>query len=371
VTIRVSDPRAGYIAHRAEIDRAIARVLEEGQYILGPEVNAFEAEFARFLGTKDVISTGNGTEAIELVLRAAGIGRGDIVVTVSNTAVATVAAIELAGANVLLVEVDERTLTISPEHFDQALSSDEDRRIKAVVVVHLYGQPADLLAIVEICRKHNVLLIEDCAQAHGASVDGRLVGTWGCAAAFSFYPTKNLGALGDGGAVATNNEALADRLRQLRTYGWKKRHVSEEPGMNSRLDSVQAAVLRVKLAYLEAENARRAAIADIYTRSFDDLDLILPAAIPGHRHAFHQYVVRSASRDALAEHLCKAGVETTVLYPVPIHQQPAYRGRIGMASELSITQTAAQRLLCLPIHPWLPEPEVEQVTNAVRDFFSR
>ena len=218
MTIRLSDPRAGYLAHRAEIDRAIARVLEEGQYILGPEVNAFEAEFGRFLGTKNVISTGNGTDAIELALRAAGIGRGDIVVTVSNTAVATVAAIELAGASALLVEVDERTLTISPEHLDRALSSDKVRGIKAVVIVHLYGQPADLLAIVEICRKHNVLLIEDCAQAHGAGVDGRLAGTWGCAAAFSFYPTKNLGALGDGGAVATNNEALAERLRQLRLH---------------------------------------------------------------------------------------------------------------------------------------------------------
>ena len=349
----------------------MARVLEEGQYILGPEVNAFEAEFARFLGTKDVISTGNGTDAIELALRAVGIGRGDIVVTVSNTAVATVAAIELAGASALLVEVDERTLTISPEHLDRALSSDKGRGIKAVVIVHLYGQPADLLVISEICRKHDVLLIEDCAQAHGASVDGRLVGTWGCAAAFSFYPTKNLGALGDGGAVATNNEALANRLRQLRTYGWKKRHVSEEPGMNSRLDSVQAAVLRVKLTYLDAENARRAAIADLYTRSLDGLDLILPPTIVGHRHVFHQYVVRSASRDALAEHLGKVGVETTVLYPVPIHQQPAYCGRIRVASELPITEEAAQRLLCLPIHPWLSETEAEQVANAVRKFFNR
>ena len=273
--ICLSDPRAGYLAHRVEIDAAVARVLKGGEYILGPEVDAFEEEFARFLGAQSAVSTGNGTDAIELALRALSIGRGDIVITTSNTAVATVAAIELSGASALLVEVDERTLTISPEHFEQALRDHKGRGIKAVVPVHLFGQPADLPAISEIAHRHGVVLIEDAAQAHGASINGRQVGAWGDAAAFSFYPTKNLDALGDGGAVVTNDGALAVRLREF------------------------------------------------------------------------------------------AGV----LYPIPIHQQPGYRGRIETASELPVTERAARELLCLPVHPWLRDEEVEEIACAVRSFF--
>jgi dTDP-4-amino-4,6-dideoxygalactose transaminase len=207
----------------------------------------------------------------------------------------------------------------------------------------------------------------------GASLNERLVGTWGTASAFSFYPTKNLGALGDAGAVATNDDFLANRLRRLRTYGWKERHVSEEPGMNSRLDSVQAAILRIKLGFLEAENARRIAIAGQYNRFLSDLaqDLILPATLPGYRHVFHQYVIRCESRDALREHLRESGVETGVLYPIPIHQQPAYAGRVVVASELPVTEKAARTLLCLPVHPWLQDVEVEQISEAIRKFFTR
>jgi dTDP-4-amino-4,6-dideoxygalactose transaminase len=371
VRICLSDPRAGYLAHRAEVDAAIARVLKGGEYILGPEVDAFEEEFARFLGTGSAVSTGNGTDAIELALRALNIGRDDIVITTSNTAVATVAAIELSGASALLVEVDERTLTISPEHFEQALRDHKGRRVKAVVPVHLFGQPADLPSISEIAHRHGLMLIEDCAQAHGASINGRQVGAWGDAAAFSFYPTKNLGALGDGGAVVTNDGALAARLRELRSYGWKERYVSARPGMNTRLDSLQAAVLRVKLRHLKAENARRREFAERYNKSFGDLALTLPARLPDYRHVFHQYVIRSSSRDALREHLRKEGVGTGVLYPVPIHQQPGYRGRIETASELPVTERAARELLCLPVHPWLQDEEVQEIACAVRSFFSR
>jgi dTDP-4-amino-4,6-dideoxygalactose transaminase len=371
VRICLSDPRAGYVAHRVEIDAAIACVLEGGEYILGPEVDAFEEEFARFLGAQSAVSTGNGTDAIELALRALNIGRGDIVITTSNTAVATVAAIELSGASALVVEVDERTLTISPEHFEQALCDHKGRGIKAVVPVHLFGQPADLPAISEIAHRHGVMLIEDAAQAHGASINGRQVGAWGDAAAFSFYPTKNLGALGDGGAVVTNDGALAARLRELRIYGWKERYVSARPGMNTRLDSLQAAVLRVKLRHLEAENARRREFADRYDKSLGDLPLTLPARWPNYRHVFHQYVIRSSSRDALREHLREEGVGTAVLYPIPIHRQPAYRGRIETASDLPVTECAARELLCLPVHPWLRDEDVEEIVAAVRSFFSR
>jgi len=214
-------------------------------------------------------------------------------------------------------------------------------------------------------------LIEDCAQAHGAGIGERTVGTWGNAAAFSFYPTKNLGALGDGGAVVTNNEALAIRLRELRMYGWKERYVSERPGMNTRLDSLQAGILRVKLRHLGTENARRAEIAGRYDKLLGDLGLGLPARLPAYRHVFHQYVVRSSSRDALREHLLRKGVEAGVLYPVPIHRQPGYRGRIKTASALPVTERAAREILCLPIHPWLRDEEVEEIASGVRNFFSR
>jgi dTDP-4-amino-4,6-dideoxygalactose transaminase len=371
VSIRLANPRLGYLAHRAEIDAAIGYVLEDGKYILGPEVDAFEKEFADFVGVEHVVSTGNGTDAIELSLRALGIGAGDFVVTTSNTAVATVAAIERAGANPFLVDIDDRRLTLSPQELDRGLRNHKEFRIKAVIAVHLYGQPAELREILEICHRHGLMLIEDCAQAHGATIEGRSVGTWGIASAFSFYPTKNLGGIGDGGAIATNDKSLAERLRKLRTYGWTERYVSEEPGTNTRLDSIQAAILRVKLGYLENENARRAQTASRYTAAFADLNLALPPRTPECKPVFHQYVVRTELRDELREHLRQHEVETGVLYPVPIHQQPAYRNRIKMAMRLSVTERAAGELLCLPVHPWLHDDEVEKIIGSVRSFFKR
>ncbi len=276
-----ADPRVGYRAQQIEIDRAIARVLESGHYILGPEVSAFEEEWADFLGVQHALGVGNGTDAIQLALRALGIGRGDVVITTSNTAVATVAAIELAGAEPLLVDVDEGTLNMSAPSFEAVLSADSHRRIKAVIPVHLYGQPADMPAISALAQRYDLRVVEDCAQAHGAMIGGRMVGTWGDAAAFSFYPTKNLAALGDGGAVVTNDTALAERMRALRTYGWRERHRSEEPGMNTRLDEVQAAILRVQLPFLEKGNARRREIAQHYHDSlgqFPQLRLPQPSS---------------------------------------------------------------------------------------------
>ena len=255
--ILCSNPKAQYQAHKEEIDSAIQRVLDKGWYILGDETKAFESEFAAYIGVDHGIGVGSGTEALHIALAACGIGLGDEVITVSHTAVATVAAIELAGATPVLVDIDPDYYTLNPDKLESAISP----RTKAIIPVHLYGQPADLTPILEIARQHGVLLIEDCAQAHGAMYGGRRIGAWGDIACFSFYPTKNLGALGDGGMVVTNDSALAERARLLREYGWAERYVSSIPGLNSRLDEVQAAVLSVKLRFLDADNEARALLA--------------------------------------------------------------------------------------------------------------
>ena len=362
-----ADPKSEYLAHKAEIDAAIAQALKSGRYILGAEVESFEAEWAAFVGVSHAVGVGNGTDAIELALRALGIGAGDVVITTSNTAVATVAAIELAGASALLVDVDERTLNISPTRVAEAIGA--GTRPKAIIPVHLYGQPADMKALMPIASEHGLKIIEDCAQAHGAKIDGRAVGTWGDAATFSFYPTKNLGALGDGGAVVTNDPDLAQRLRELRVYGWRERYISDSTGMNTRLDDLQAAILRVKLRHLGAANARRQRIAQHYHESLGDLPLVLPPQSNSVEQVYHQFVIRLAEREALRAHLQAHTIDTAVLYPVPIHQQPAYRGRIAVAGELPVTDRAARELLCLPVHPTLGDDDVERVTSAIRSFF--
>ena len=367
--ILAADPRAEYLAHKAEIDAAVTRALESGRYILGDEVATFETEWAAYVGAAHAIGVGNGTDAIELALRSLGIGAGDVVVTTSNTAVATVAAIELTGASALLVDVDDATLTLAPDRLKEALTSESHERIKAIIPVHLYGWPADLPRICAIAAEHGVKVVEDCAQAHGAKIAGRAVGTWGDIATFSFYPTKNLGALGDGGAVVTNDGELAQRLRELRVYGWKERYISDSAGMNTRLDDLQAAILRVKLAHLDRANARRCAIAQRYHDSLGNLPLELPPRRDDAQHVYHQFVVRLPHRDALRAHLQTRQVDTAILYPVPIHQQPAYRGRVATSGDLTVTEQAAKELLCLPVHPTLDDADIERVTSAVHSFF--
>lgn len=365
-----ADPKAGYLAHKAEIDAAVLRVLESGRYILGDEVTAFESEFAAWLGTSDVVGVGNGTDALELALRAFGIGAGDTVITTSNTAVATVAAIQLTGASALLVDVDEVTLTLSAERLQEAIAQHPGERIRAVIPVHLYGHPADMQAITRIAREHRLIVIEDCAQSHGATLAGRNVGTWGDAAAFSFYPTKNLAALGDGGAVTTSQPAVGEALRELRMYGWKQRYISERAGMNTRLDDLQAAILRVRLRHLDRDNTRRREIAQQYDTALANASIALPRSSADVRHVFHQYVIRLRDREALQAHLAAQQIGTAVLYPLPIHQQPAYRGRIATAGELPVTERAARELLCLPMHPWLSNADVQRVTAAIIDWLN-
>ncbi len=302
-----TDPKANYLAHKAKIDMAIQRVLDHGKYILGDEVEAFELEFAEYIGVSHAIGVASGTDALELALRACGIGPGDLVFTVSHTAVATVAAIELAGATPVLVDIDPITYTLDPNCLENAMAHPPSGKPKAVIPVHIYGQPADMVDILELAHRYGLYVIEDCAQSHGAMLSGRMTGVWGDIATFSFYPTKNLGALGDGGMVVTSNHDLAEHTRGLRQYGWMQRYISEIPGCNSRLDELQAAILRVKLEYIEAENTRRIALAPRYTAALTDSGLILPTCREDARHVYHQYVVRSPQRGTLQAYLLAQG----------------------------------------------------------------
>jgi dTDP-4-amino-4,6-dideoxygalactose transaminase len=365
--IAPADPHACFLAHRDEIEAAVREALESGRYILGPALAAFETEFAQFIGAAHAIGVASGTDALVLALRAAGIGPGDAVFTVSHTAVATVAAIELAGATPVLVDIDPHTFTLDPERLDATVRHVRHSGRAALIAVHLYGQPADMAAILDVARRHEMTVIEDCAQAHGAALDGRRVGCFGALAAFSFYPTKNLGALGDAGAVVTSDPALAERVRRLREYGWRERYVSETAGMNSRLDEIQAAILRVKLRHLEAENAARRRLAAIYDRDLAGTALRLPTVRSGATHVWHQYVVRSGRRDALKQALQEQGIGTLIHYPVPVHAQPAYRGRVQVdPAGLAHTEAAVHEILSLPMHAHLSERDAERTAAAIR-----
>lgn len=367
-----TDPKAGYLAHKAEIDAAVLSVLESGWYILGKEVKAFEQSFAAYVGMRHAIGVGSGTDALELALRACGVGPGDLVFTVSHTAVATVAAIELVGATPVLLEIDPVTYTLDPDSLKDALLHPPPGKPKAVIPVHLYGQAADIPAIMELARRHGLYVIEDCAQSHGATFANRMTGAWGDIAAFSFYPTKNLGAVGDGGMVATNDLALAERVRLLQQYGWRERYISDIPGGNSRLDEMQAAILRVKLRYLDEENARRLSLAQIYNSLLADTGLSLPTVRPGTTHVYHQYVVRLPQRDAMRNYLRDKGVGTLIHYPIPVHLQPAYRDRLPKVVPLDRTVEVARQVLSLPMFPQLSDDHArsvgEHIVSFMRDF---
>lgn len=366
-----ADPGAGYKAHKAEIDAAIQQVLSGGRYIAGEELTAFEQDFARYLGLSDVIGVGNGTDALAIALKACGIGPGDTVLTVSHTAVATVAAIEMAGAAPLLVDVEPDTFTIDPQHIESTIKAYKEQRIKAIIPVHLYGQPADLPAILDIARRYDLFVIEDCAQSHGAVLDGKHTGSWGHISAFSFYPTKNLGALGDGGAIGTSDPKLAERARRLHEYGWRERFISEIPGVNSRLDELQAAVLRVKMKYLDQDNQCRRELAQIYDARLGNLQDL---KIPPHRrgaHVYHQYVVRAKSRQELRGYLGAQSIQTALHYPLPVHLQPAYLNRLSLGpGGLPVTELLTREIMSLPIFPQLSDELASSVCEKINEFFS-
>ena len=358
------NPHAGYAALRKEIDAAVARVFDRGIYILGSEVCLFEKEFAKYIGVNHGSGTGSGTEALHLALAACGVGSGDEVITVSHTAVATVAAIELCGATPVLVDVNPETFTIDPKQAEAAITP----KTKAIIPVHLYGHPADIAEILAAGQKHGIPVIEDCAQSHGASYGDRKTGAWGTCAAFSFYPTKNLGAFGDAGMVVTNDSTLAGKCRSLREYGWRERYISAEPGWNTRLDELQAAILRVKLPHLDKANMRRQEIARHYDHGLGAA-VITPRTAKNRTHVYHQYVVRHADRDRLREYMAtEKSIGTLVHYPVPIHLQPAYAGRVRVPFPLENTETIAREIVSLPMFPELQAGEIDDVIKAVKGF---
>ena len=361
--IPTANPAAQYQAYKREIDQAVMSVMERGQYILGEEVGLFESEFAAYTGVAHAVGVGSGTEALHMALRACGVGPGDEVLTVSHTAVATVAAIGQTGATPVLADIQPDRYTMDPEQVARLVTT----RSRAIIPVHLYGQPADISPILEIARRHGLRVIEDCAQAHGALYKGKRVGSWGDMGCFSFYPTKNLGALGDGGMVVTNDATLAGKARTLREYGWVNR-TSQVPGWNSRLDTIQAAVLRIKLRRLDADNGARARLAARYQHLLARTSRTLPVAQPDTTHVFHLYVVRSDRRDGLQAYLKSKGVATMVHYPLPVHLQPAYKTHLPGSDRLPWTERVVRDILSLPMFPQLAEADVEIVASTIKDF---
>jgi len=358
--IPFNELRSGYLAHQAEIDAAVRTVLESGWYILGHEAAAFEAEFAAFCGAVGCVGVNSGTDALYLALRACDIGPGDEVITVAHTAVATVAAIRMTGATPVLVDIDPQTYTMSPAALAKAITPST----RAVIPVHLYGHPADMDAI--CAAASGLVVIEDCAQAHGARYKGNPVGSFGDMACYSFYPTKNLGASGDGGAVTSNNLDLLEKVRLLREYGWtpQARYISQVEGVNSRLDEMQAAILRVRLRYLDVANEQRRVLAALYNQLLP-AELQKPVEQADCHHVYHLYVVQHPERDKMRAKLAEQGIGTGIHYPAPVHLQPAYLHGQVRAHALPVTEQAAQEVLSLPMYPTITDTQVRAVAAAV------
>jgi dTDP-4-amino-4,6-dideoxygalactose transaminase len=357
-------------ALRGELDAAVARVLASGWFILGPEVEAFERELAAALGARDAVAVGNGTDALFLALRALGVGPGDEVVTSPLSAAFTGLAVQQAGARPVFADVDPATLNVDPRAVEAALTP----RTRAIVPVHLYGHPADMDPILALARERGVAVLEDACQAHGALYKGRPVGTLEGErgiGALSFYPTKNLGALGDGGAILVNDAAVASRLRQLRNGGQSEKYRHELPGVNSRLDEIQAAFLRVGLRHLPAWTERRRALAELYARGLDGSGVVPLREQPYARAVHHLFVVRHPRRDALARALRERGVGTLVHYPIPLHRQPVFAPLGGKPGDLPVAEKAAGEILSLPLFPELRDEQVLSVVEAVRDAAKR
>lgn len=357
------DLKAPYLELKDELDSTYRRVMESGWYVLGQEVEAFESEFATYCGAKHCIGVGNGLEALHLIVRAYGIGSGDEVIVPANTYIATWLAVTHAGATPIPVEPVENTYNIDPSRIEQAITPNT----KAIMVVHLYGQPADMDPINALAQKYGLKVIEDCAQAHGARYKGDRIGSLGDAAGFSFYPGKNLGALGDGGAVVTNDSDLADRIRILGNYGSKIKYCNEIVGFNSRLDELQAAFLRVKLSRLDDWNSRRNQITTCYLKALSSQQgLVLPHVPEWAEPVWHLFVVRYAQRDALEKLLSDEGVSTMIHYPIPPHLQSAYKSLSYGEGSFPLTEKIHNEVLSLPISPSLSLSDRDQVVKAVR-----
>jgi dTDP-4-amino-4,6-dideoxygalactose transaminase len=364
--VRFLDLKAQYDSLRPDIDVALARVIAQASFVGGDDVRKFEHEFAAYQDVAHCVCVANGTDAIEILLEALELPAGSEVIVPANTFIGTAEPVTRAGLRVVFADVNPDTYLLDPADVERRISS----RTKAIIAVHLYGQPADLDALQVIANRHQLILLEDAAQAHGAEISGRRVGGLARAATFSFYPGKNLGAYGDGGAITTNDGKLAQRCRMIANHGRTEKYLHQQVGRNSRLDGIQAAVLRVKLPHLEDWLARRAAIAAIYEAELADVgDLVRPTVAAGRRHVWHLYVIRTAYRDALASFLKARGIETGIHYPVALSRQPAYADH-GQADEPTFANRSDVMLLSLPMGEHLTEADVNSVTVAVRDFFS-
>ena len=366
--IPITCPKSSLMAKEESIRIAIDRTLDSGWFVLGKETESFEREFSTFHGNGfHSVGVGNGTDAIAIALRSLGLDAGDEVLTVSHTAVATVAGIEQAGCVPAFVDIHPATRCLDPARLPAAIGPDT----KAIVVVHLYGQPAPMPAILAFAQKHGLLVVEDCAQAHAARIGGQKVGAFGDAATFSFYPTKNLGALGDGGAVLTPDPSTAEKARALRQYGWDDTRESRLAGVNTRLDEIQAAILRAKLPSLEADNERRREIARLYHERLADTSFSLPAMPEDESHAMHLFVLETEERDALLNHLRERGIGASLHYPEPVHLQQAYKGRLRGADALPVTERLRAHILTLPLFPEMSDNTAEGIAQAVLEWDAR
>ncbi|PIE32001.1 erythromycin biosynthesis sensory transduction protein eryC1 [candidate division KSB3 bacterium] len=351
---------------REAVDPVVARVLERGWFILGPEVEAFEQAFCQYVGSNYCVSAASGTEALALALMAYDIGSGDEVLTVSHTAVPTATAISMTGAKPVFVDIDTASCLMDVTQLEAVLTS----RTRAIIPVHLYGQCVDMAQLLEIAHRHSIPVIEDCAQAHGAKYRSRKAGTMGQIGCFSFYPSKNLGAYGDGGALVTSDPELAQKLRMLRNYGQHRRYEHEIKGINSRLDDLQAAILHAKLEFLDMWNERRRQIASLYHEGLQDLPVITPQEKRDCYHVYHLYVLQSEERDDLQTFLAEQGVRTLIHYPIPVHLQKAYADLGYTRGAFPVTEGVADNILSLPMYPQLRDDEISQVIDEVRRFFS-
>ena len=363
--ILCSNPSEQFKSYQSEIEDAVISVMRSNRYILGNEVAQLEKEFANYIGTTSAVGVANGTDAIELALRALNIGIGDEVITVSHTAVATVAAIECTGAKAVLVDVDSKTFTLNPIQLEESYT----KKTKAIIAVHLYGQAADLDSILFFCHSHKIFLIEDASQAHGAKYNGKRLGSFGDFGCFSCYPTKNLGAIGDAGLITTNSAELAKKILMLREYGWDNR-TSLYPGRNSRLDEIQASILRIKLRNLDLDNQKRRNIAKFYYERLSSLPIILPFISSNVESVFHLFVIQVEQRQSLLNFLKQDGIIAGVHYPLPIHMHPAYKGRILTSKNMSITESLAQKILSLPMYPELSSSDAEKIVGVLKRFYN-
>ncbi|MBB6468228.1 DegT/DnrJ/EryC1/StrS family aminotransferase [Aminobacter carboxidus] len=364
MTIPFLNLAAAYQELKVEIDAAVSRVLDSGWYILGPEVDAFESDFADYCEAAYAVGVGNGLDALVIGLRALGVGPGDEVIVPSNTFIATWLAVSSVGAKLIPVEPDLATCNLDPKRTASAITS----RTKAIIPVHLYGAPCDMDPIIALAREKGLSVIEDAAQAHGARYRGRRIGSHSDLVCWSFYPGKNLGAMGDGGAITTNRPELADRLRVLRNYGSREKYRNDVKGMNTRLDPIQAAILRVKLKHLDAWNARRRKIADFYLAALKGSSLVLPQNPDWSEPVWHLFVVRSRQRDALMAHLSKQGISALVHYPIPPHRQQAYAVDGFSSDAFGVSDAMSDQVVSLPIGPHMSEQDARKVTSVVLDF---